>query len=132
MTCCVTLTGTRYHVCIHIDLNNSIITAAVNGQTFRKEGGKQFFQKSMHIYIYTGLGNSSAVLKNKKPETLAGRLILGTFNSTWGNLRTGRFQGRVTNIQVFCIFGFHLSSTDQHLIHTKILRDSSHTVIVST
>ena len=29
-----------YHVCIHIDLHNGTVAAAVNGHTFRSEEGK--------------------------------------------------------------------------------------------
>ena len=32
------------------------------------------------------------------------RLVLGKFNSTWGDLRTKQFKGSVSNIQVFKYF----------------------------
>ena len=56
-----------------------------------------------HRYCLAGLGlpeGAVAMLKSKKPEFLEERIVLGAFNSTWGNLRTGQFQGSVSNIQV--------------------------------
>ena len=37
-------------------------------------------------------------------EQFAERLVLGKFNSTWGDLRTKQFKGSVSNIQVFTNF----------------------------
>ena len=54
-------------------------------------------------YCLAGLGlpeGAVAMLKSKKPEFFEERIVLGAFNSTWGNLRTGQFQGSVSNIQV--------------------------------
>ena len=96
-----------YHVCIHINLDNGTVTAAVNGQTFRREEGKLYLAVRKFNFAslppVAGLGipvGAVAMLKSKKPETLEERIVLGAFNSTWGNLRTGRFQGSVSNIQV--------------------------------
>ena len=58
---------------------------------------------TLHRFCLAGLGlpvGAVAMLKSKKPEFLEERIVLGAFNSTWGNLRTGQFQGSVSNIQV--------------------------------
>ena len=40
----------------------------------------------------------------EQPKQFVERLMLGKFNSTWGDLRTRQFKGSVSNIQVFTNF----------------------------
>ena len=42
----------------------------------------------------------------EQPKQFVERLMLGKFNSTWGDLRTRQFKGSVSNIQVFTYFDF--------------------------
>ena len=47
----------------------------------------------------------------EQPKQFVERLMLGKFNSTWGDLRTRQFKGSVSNIQVFTNFTEALFST---------------------
>ena len=40
----------------------------------------------------------------EQPKQFVERLMLGKFNSTWGDLRTKQFKGSVSNIQVIKYF----------------------------
>ena len=119
-----------YHICVHIDLDNATISAAVNGQGFSLQSNIHVFFSFNHVVL--GLNTTVASQwKSRKPEGLENRLyfvmfvlltfvdvtvgdihveqfderlVLGKFNSTWGDLRAKQFKGSVSNIQVFTNF----------------------------
>ena len=67
-----------YHICVHIDLDNATISAAVNGQGFSQ-------QSNIHIFFSFNrvvLGLHATVArqwKSKKPQALDKRLYLLMF-----------------------------------------------------
>ena len=62
-----------YHICVHIDLNNATISAAVNGQGFSLQSIYSYLFSFHHVAL--GLNTTIAMQwKSKKPEALEKRL----------------------------------------------------------
>ena len=58
-----------YHICVHIDLNNATISAAVNGQGFSQQSNIHIFFSFNRVVL--GLNTTVArQWKSRKPEGL--------------------------------------------------------------
>ena len=60
----------------------------------------------------------------EQPKQFVERLMLGKFNSTWGDLRTKQFKGSVSNIQVFTNFNSFIEALFTYSLDYRFMRES--------